>query len=85
MDDYIEVSEGPGEEVAEISLEPDGSVGIDTLCAEFGEGVTGLSYINLASGNRRVVRVAGEYLLPPCGKWIDCVHYIKRRTSTKLG
>ena len=78
MEDFVLVAEGPGEEIVEISLEPDGSVGIDTLCGEFGRGVTGLSYINPATGSRRIVRVSGNSLLPPGGKWTDSVHYVRR-------
>ena len=78
MEDFVLVAEVPGEEVVEISLEPDGSVGIDTLCGEFGRGVTGFSYINPATGSRRIVRVSRNSLLPPGGKWTDNVHYVRR-------
>ena len=69
------MSECPDEEIGEIELEPDGSLGMDTLHSEFGEGVTGLSHINPATGNRRIVSVEGKSLQPPDGKWWDCVYY----------
>ncbi len=74
--DCILVAEREGDEPCEIELEDNETLSLLTLASEFGEGVSGLSYMNPETGNKRIVRLDGSILKPPRKGWATSVHLV---------
>ncbi|CAL1530298.1 unnamed protein product [Lymnaea stagnalis] len=68
MAQYIQVVEDESDEPVEIPSEPDGTLLLTTLSAQF-PGACGLKYRNPDSGAFRGIRLADGVLHPPDGVW----------------
>ncbi|XP_013084841.1 TAR DNA-binding protein 43-like isoform X4 [Biomphalaria glabrata] len=68
MAQYIQVVEDESDEPVEIPSEPDGTLLLTTLSAQF-PGACGLKYRNPDSGAFRGIRLADGILHPPDGIW----------------
>ncbi|KAH9512373.1 hypothetical protein Btru_039347 [Bulinus truncatus] len=68
MAQYIQVVEDENDEPVEIPSEPDGTLLLTTLSAQF-PGACGLKYRNPESGAFRGIRLADGVLHPPDGLW----------------
>ncbi len=82
--EYILVGEREGDEPCEIELEDDETLSLSTLASEFGDGVSGLSYTNPETGNRRIIRLDGCILKPPRKGWASSIHLVVRAKATSL-
>lgn len=81
MEDYVVVAREEGGEACEVDLEPNGSLGLDTLQAMFGN-VSCLKYRNPTTGMVRIVRIVDGVIHPPKGGWGDTVYFVGTCTGT---
>ncbi len=72
------MADGEFNDPCEVELEEDGTLSFSTLSSEFGDGVTGLSYLNPETGNRRIVRLNGTVFRPPRSGWSIGTHFVAR-------
>ena len=68
MEDYIAVRSADGN-VAEVDINEDGSVSLESLRSEFGPSVTALKYTNTTTGRYRIVRASSGHFSPPRDGW----------------
>ena len=65
---YVIVTEDENEQPIELPAEPDGTLLLSTLAAQF-TGACGLKYHNAETNSTRGVRLADDRLHPPDGVW----------------
>lgn len=78
-DDCIVVESGMSGDLAEVEVDEDGSVSIETLRCHFGPTVDALKYINPTTGLVRLLRVKDGKFLPPKGGWSDRTYTVSSR------
>jgi hypothetical protein len=67
MEDYVLMAREEGGEACEVDLEPNGSLGLDTLQSMFGN-VSCLKYRNPTTGMVRIVRIVDGVIHPHEGR-----------------
>ena len=75
MEEYVLVAAEEGGEICEVDLESNGTLGLGTVQAMFGEQVTLLQYQNPTTGMLRVVRVSDSAIQAPKGGWGKTVYF----------
>jgi hypothetical protein len=80
MEDYVVVAREGGE-ACEVDLEPNGSLGLNTLQSMF-RNVSCLKYRNPTTGMVKVVRIVDGVIHPPQGGWGDTVYFVGTCTGT---
>ena len=76
MEEYVLVAAEEGGEICEVDLESNGTLGLGTVQAMFGEQVTLLQYQNPTTGMLRVVRVSDSAIQAPKGGWGKTVYFV---------
>ena len=73
-EEYVLIKAGNDGVTIKVEIDEDGSVSISTLSSVFGEKVSGLTYINEATGNQRAVKCLGNKLFPPKSGWGQVIY-----------
>ena len=76
MEEYVLVAAEEGGEICEVDLESNGTLGLGTVQAMFGEQVTLLQYRNPTTGMLRVVRVSDGAIQAPKSGWGKTVYFV---------